>query len=151
MELVRAIREKRLLGLAVVDIDHLQDINDKFGHPVGDECLKVTANVLKESIREYDAVGRIGADEFLIVFSTHSVAQFTTILERLHHNLTSNSVPIDQDASFPLRVSMGSVWITSVNPDIQIDDLLSQVEKQLMKSKSLGGNKITSGEIGQIV
>lgn len=151
MELVRAIREKKLLGLAVVDIDHLQDINDKFGHPVGDECLKVAANVLNESIREYDAVGRIGADEFLIVFSTHSVAQFTTILERLHHNLTSNSISIDKDASFTLRVSIGSVWITSVNPDIQIDDLLSQVEKQLMKSKSLGGNKITSGEIGQVV
>ena len=45
MELVRAMREKKLLGLAVVDIDHLQEINDTFGHPIGDECLKTTANM----------------------------------------------------------------------------------------------------------
>ena len=150
MELIRAMREKKLLGLAVVDIDHLQEINDKFGHPVGDKCLKFTANVLNDSIREYDAVGRIDVDEFLIVFSTNSLSQFTAILERLHHNLTSSSIPIDKDASFTLRASIGSVWMTSVNPDIQIEDLLSQAERLLMKSKSSGGNQITSGELGQI-
>ncbi len=150
MELIRAKREKKLLGLAMVDIDHLQEINDKFGHPAGDECLRITANVLNDSIREYDAVGRIGADEFLVVFSTDSVSQFTAILERLHHSIASSNIPVEKDASFSLRASIGSVWITSVNPDIQIDDLLSQAEKLLMKSKSSGGNQITAGELGQI-
>ena len=150
MELVRAMREKKLLGLAVVDIDHLQDINDKFGHPVGDECLKTTANVLNESIREYDAVGRIGADEFLIVFSTNSVSQINIILKRLHHNLTSNDIHLEKDTTLNLMASIGSVWITSVNHDIQIGDLLNQAEKLLMKSKSLGGNQVTSGEFGHI-
>jgi diguanylate cyclase (GGDEF)-like protein len=149
MELVRAMREKKLLGLAVVDIDHLQEINDTFGHPIGDECLKTTANILNDSIREYDAVGRIGADEFLIVFSTHSVSQFNTILERLHHNISSSKIPLEKDDVHHIRASIGSIWLRSVRPDLQVSDLLNQVEKLLMRSKFLGGNQITTGEIDQ--
>ena len=149
MELFRAIREKKLLGLAIVDIDHLQEINDEFGHPIGDVVLKQTANVLNESLRDYDAVGRIGADEFLVVFSTNSVSQFTAILERLLQNINASSVALENESKLSIKASIGSIWLSSVNPDIQIGDLLNQAEKLLIKSKAAGGNKITSAKYGE--
>ena len=56
-------------GVAMLDVDYFKQINDTFGHPVGDEVLRVIASVMRKTTRDGDAVGRIGGEEFLLVLS----------------------------------------------------------------------------------
>jgi diguanylate cyclase (GGDEF)-like protein len=65
--LARAGRERRPVALCVLDLDHFKQVNDRFGHDVGDALLQLAAERMKSCIREYDLVGRLGGDEFGIL------------------------------------------------------------------------------------
>jgi diguanylate cyclase (GGDEF)-like protein len=62
-----ARRRAKGLGVIVVDVDGLKDINDRFGHAQGDEALRAVADAIRASIRESDVVGRVGGDEFVVL------------------------------------------------------------------------------------
>lgn len=66
-EVIRAERYKTLLSISMIDIDHFKKINDSNGHTVGDQVLFQLANILQESVRDPDTVGRYGGEEFLVV------------------------------------------------------------------------------------
>lgn len=83
VEIERAKRENYNFGLALLDLDNFKEINDTFGHHMGDITLIRLAGLMKSSIRGYDAAGRIGGDEFLLFFSLKSKRQFQLILDRL--------------------------------------------------------------------
>jgi len=66
-ELARSLREESPLGIVLGDVDRFKSINDEFGHIVGDTVLRKVAVQMAASVRQYDAVGRYGGEEFLIV------------------------------------------------------------------------------------
>jgi diguanylate cyclase (GGDEF)-like protein len=66
-EVIRAERYKTSLSISMIDIDHFKRINDSYGHTVGDQVLFQLANILQESVRDPDTVGRYGGEEFLVV------------------------------------------------------------------------------------
>ena len=66
-EVIRAERYKTFLSLSMIDIDHFKKINDSYGHTAGDQVLFQLANILQESVRDPDTVGRYGGEEFLVV------------------------------------------------------------------------------------
>lgn len=66
-ELARNLREKNSFSVIIFDLDNFKKINDKYGHLKGDEVLKKVSNIIKNSFREYDIIGRIGGDEFLAI------------------------------------------------------------------------------------
>jgi diguanylate cyclase (GGDEF)-like protein len=66
-ELARAERERRPVGLVLADLDHFKNVNDTYGHFAGDAVLKEFSRRMLASIRPYDAIGRYGGEEFLIV------------------------------------------------------------------------------------
>src|SRR5262249_33412438 len=68
-ELARCHRQRENVGVVLADLDHFKEINDTYGHLVGDEVLRETARRLLASVRSYDYVGRYGGEEFLIVLS----------------------------------------------------------------------------------
>ncbi len=115
-ETLRAKRYQRSLSVAVLDIDGFREINDELGHDVGDAVLCSVASCLRSTLRQTDLVGRIGGDEFALLFPETTRAEAMMALARV------NSSIVDLNASGELpaeaRVTIGVVERTSAVEDL---------------------------------
>lgn len=128
----RRLEKGRLLLSA--DLDNLKTINDTFGHKEGDSALIHAANVLKESFRESDIVGRIGGDEF-VVFQMRSAEDASEKLtERLQKNLDIHNA--ETGRKYKLSISVGIVRCDS-DCTYSLDELLTQADKLMYERKML--------------
>ncbi len=94
--------------VAILDLGNLKMINDSFGHTVGDEVLKATANAIAQSIRSVDTVGRYGGDEFIALFPSTSSEQAQTVLQRVNAEINKQCPPgvnVDIFADFGIACS----------------------------------------------
>ena len=142
-ELRRAARFGHDLSVAMIDIDYFKQYNDKNGHPAGDKALIKVAKILSTEIREVDFVGRVGGEEFLIVFPETDKKGACVICEKIksviektrfvgEHNLPTGS----------LTVSMGVGTIKKGKGSKDIWLLIAQADKKLYKAKKEGRNKV---------
>lgn len=83
LELERARRESGAFSVAMLDIDHFKDINDNFGHPVGDRVIKNLAHLLRQRLRKSDLIGRYGGEEFLVVLPGTEPAAAAQLMEQM--------------------------------------------------------------------
>ena len=104
-EVHRAERYKTPLSISMMDIDHFKDINDTYGHTVGDVVLLRLANMLREGIRESDMVGRYGGEEFLIVLPNTELQRATELAGRLCKIIREKDIEIVGKAH--ITVSIG--------------------------------------------
>ena len=91
----RAARDGQEVAVVLLDLDHFKNVNDTYGHPAGDEVLRVTASRLLGGVREYDAVGRFGGEEFLLVLSGTLPPDAVAMVQRLRRLLQASPVPFD--------------------------------------------------------
>ena len=94
--------------MGVLDLGNLKGINDYFGHTVGDEVLKATANAIAKTIRSVDTVGRYGGDEFIVLFPSTSPEQAQTALQRVNEEINKQCPPginVDIFADFGIACS----------------------------------------------
>ena len=113
-EFIRALRNDRDAALLVLDIDHFKQINDEFGHPVGDLVLKQLAGALQASVREVDTPGRFGGDEFGVVLTEATPEQAFEIAERIRANICSATVKFTVSigiAAIDSRLENAGEWI----------------------------------------
>jgi two-component system cell cycle response regulator len=105
-EVSRRQRTGDPLGVIMADIDHFKKINDTYGHLVGDAVLREVTRRLAEGVRPYDAVGRYGGEEFLIVFPGCTSANLILGAERLRHCIADQ--PVETTAGIiPVTLSLG--------------------------------------------
>lgn len=95
-EVIRAERYKTSLSLSMIDIDHFKDINDSYGHTVGDQVLFQLANILHESIRDPDTVGRYGGEEFLVVLPNTCLKDAEQQAARLCRRIRETEIDIGE-------------------------------------------------------
>ncbi len=112
-ELSRCHRDRRTVGIILLDIDHFKKINDTHGHFAGDAVLRETATRLRGNMRPYDQVGRYGGEEFLVVLPNCELEQAAHQAERMRAKLQSSTMMVDGvevrvSASFGVTVSDGS-------------------------------------------
>ncbi|KHN53257.1 GGDEF domain-containing protein [Pectobacterium fontis] len=99
---------RRPVSVILIDIDHFKQVNDSFGHSVGDEALKFVADIFKKSFRREDLFGRIGGDEFAIVFPNTGIGDAYTIVDKARERLSDT--PCETAAGkIRLTVSIGLV------------------------------------------
>ncbi|WED28539.1 diguanylate cyclase [Vibrio sp. DW001] len=134
-------RHKHGLVVALFDFDNFKDINDKHGHDIGDEALKVFAHVANEFSRSDDVYGRWGGEEFLAIFPTKNVQGVSTSLERLQNNIRQAGLKI-ADKAIILTVSVG---VTMLEDADDIYTLLKRVDTLLYKAKDNGRDRIEIG------
>jgi len=144
--LARAQREQNGLVIGICDLDHFKEINDTYGHQVGDEVLCGVVRVLENNLRVYDQLGRWGGEEFLLIAPGHIEPNIEGLYERLR--LAVAETPIEtRVGKISITVSIGvSCWSGKETTD----ELLSSADTALFLAKEQGRNRICLAETGCI-
>lgn len=140
LEIARAARYKSDLSIGMMDIDHFKQINDTYGHKVGDLVLKKLADICRMTLREVDIIGRIGGEEFALLFPETSIEEANEVAERLRVATASVRIPIESGLPISFTVSIGISSMTS--PDNNLDVLLNLADKGLYAAKTSGRNRV---------
>jgi len=127
------------MSLVLVDIDHFKSINDIYGNMAGDVILSRLAQILAESIREYDALGRYEGETFLLMLPNTDLPEAQMVAERLRSMVAKVLFSVD-DQEFKLTVSLGVS--TSMLEDKTIEGLLSRADDALFAAKQSGRNRV---------
>jgi diguanylate cyclase (GGDEF)-like protein len=120
--------------LAVVDVDHFKNVNDRFGHLYGDEVLILIANLLQSSFRSHDRVFRFGGEEFVVLLRSTTLENARKIIERFRNNVASHDFP----QVGRVTVSVGFVALNAYEPPVVI---LGRADQALYYAKSNGRNQ----------
>jgi diguanylate cyclase (GGDEF)-like protein len=105
-QMQRSRRTGEPFAVLMLDLDHFKTINDRYGHAAGDRALKHTATALGAELREIDAVGRFGGEEFLVLMPGATVETALPVAERLRTALITGA-PVVEGATLLLSVSIG--------------------------------------------
>ncbi len=138
-EMDRARREGRTLILAITDIDHFKNVNDRCGHLAGDEALRSFAEALRMAIRTYDRVGRYGGEEFLLVLTEVPAENAERRLLQLHAAISNLRVQV-RDAELTITCSIGASVFDPLHGAADIEALLSVADQALYAAKDAGRN-----------
>jgi two-component system cell cycle response regulator len=127
-----AEREKIGLFFIVADLDGLKEINDTYGHEEGDVAIRDAANILKETFREADVIGRIGGDEFAVVASEKNPASVKNITGRMENKIDSLGQETKRD--YRLSISMGLAHC-GPQTSCSIDKMLAEADRLMYQEK----------------
>ena len=138
-EFNRSKRYNTQLSLLMLDTDNLKEINDTFGHAVGDQVLQQIAKAFEENSREIDFAGRLGGDEFGIILPNTRIDEAFQLAKRLKQILSNQVVEL-QGKEIQFTMSIGIAVITG--KDDTIDDLLRRADLALYQAKNSGRNQV---------
>jgi diguanylate cyclase (GGDEF)-like protein len=131
----RADRSGEPLTVALADVDHFKNINDTYGHDAGDKVLREVSARMRSALREVDAVGRYGGEEFLVVLESDRAGHLAA-LERMCRAV--NATPIDAGrALVPVTLSVGAARFL---PGADPSRLISTADDELYRAKADGRN-----------
>ncbi len=127
------------VSFLMIDVDHFKDINDQFGHLVGDVVLKQTAETIKKNVRELDLVGRYGGEEFgvLLVETDRAGARF--VAERIRAAIAERAFKA-YDENLKTTVSIGCATLSKVCSDAGL--IIESADQALYEAKHQGRNRV---------
>ncbi|RDE22837.1 sensor domain-containing diguanylate cyclase [Motiliproteus coralliicola] len=132
------LRNGRPVALLMMDLDHFKQINDRFGHQVGDKVLKVFSNILQTQVRSSDYVARFGGEEFLVVLPEARTGDAVLLAERILNACrgTSIELPDQTKIGFSLSIGVGRLDINNT-----VEASLSSVDAALYRAKQEGRDR----------
>ncbi len=144
-ELSRAMRDKKMLGFAMLDIDYFKQYNDHYGHQKGDEVLRAIGQTLKQTLgRSSDFCYRLGGEEFGVIFSNLSATEsldFTEIIRKSIENIA-----IEHLWGCKGNVVTASFGLLSITPapGITVDTIYQKADQALYQAKEGGRNRVST-------
>ncbi|MCG2711796.1 MAG: GGDEF domain-containing protein [Candidatus Omnitrophica bacterium] len=144
-EFERSKRYKKNLTIAIIDIDHFKNINDAYGHLVGNDTLKAFSNIIKNNLREVDISGRYGGDEFVLIFPESSAEQGMKIVTRIKTALSESKITsafLISKKDISVTFSAGLASFSAHNKTM--NNLIDTADKALYQAKNEGRNKIVA-------
>jgi diguanylate cyclase (GGDEF)-like protein len=139
-EIQRAARDGGCVGVLMIDLDHFKQVNDAYGHLVGDRVLQAVADVLSHSARRYDVVGRWGGEEFVVLCPEVTPETLRALAERVRVRVREVRVPIEGTVVDRLSVSIGIALYPEFGPELQ--DVLLAADDALFVAKDSGRNQV---------
>lgn len=139
-EVIKIARTNNKLFLIILDIDDFKPINDNFGHLVGDEAIKYTAQTLKAISRSSDTLARFGGDEFVISIVDQDTNAASGIITRILEQFNAASINITPNQNLQINLSIG---YTAYKPEDDFKSMLYRADQALYISKEAGKNTAT--------
>jgi len=138
-ELARARREHGVVSILICDIDHFKQVNDTYGHQVGDEVLKQVSSRLLSAVRAYDSVGRYGGEEFLLILSGCEALLAQRRAEDIRaatadHLFDTSAGPLSRS------ISVGVLTSTDWDSGLSAAQLIKEADQALYRAKANGRN-----------
>ena len=143
-ELSRALRYRRNLSLAMLDIDSFKKINDTYGHLAGDEVLKTFSKLVGRNIRQSDLIARYGGDEFAIIIPEADPTAALKCCEKLRAIVASHSFSF-QEQTIAVTTSIGLQSYQHTVGELTISQLVAAADARLYEAKQAGRNRICAG------
>jgi len=132
---------KNNLSIIILDVDNFKQINDQYGHPFGDQVIRMIAEICQSTLRADDVMGRIGGEEFLCVLPRTDSESCKQIAQRMSYQISKYSFCDEHKKPFNVTISTGITSTSSKN--ISTDALFLQADKALYHSKHSGKNQVT--------
>lgn len=129
-------------SIALMDVDHFKRINDRYGHLAGDKVLVELTETLRDAIRDGDAIGRVGGEEFLVLLPGAGLDDACAILERIRKRVEAMDVRAESGEAVPVTVSVG----VAEADDDDVDRVYSRADKALYRAKEAGRNRVEAAD-----
>lgn len=135
-----AKRKGDIFCVAMLDIDHFKQVNDRFGHATGDEVIASVATLLRQRLRATDILGRYGGEEFAVLMANCDVSAAKVVLEDFRQRFQDLQFT-SEDTSFSVTISIG---LAEYRPgmDVDAETLLVFADKALYEAKKAGRNRL---------
>ncbi len=125
--------------LIMMDLDHFKSINDSYGHATGDCVLTAVAASVRKQIRSNDLFFRYGGEEFLLCIGGIDQLKIQEITERIRHTIETTTVQACNGTRLSVTSSFG---VTSIKPDLTVEETIDHADKALYEAKRAGRNRV---------
>lgn len=140
LEVKRSARRLAPLAMVLLDLDHFKSINDRHGHPLGDQALITFARRCQKNLREIDLLARFGGDEFAVLLPDTSQEQAGRVVERIRQTISEQ--PFDLNGTLvPVTLSVGLAWVPAGNA-VTFEELVVRCDQALYHAKQAGRNRV---------
>lgn len=137
-----AVLEKRREGIALsllfIDLDFFKKINDRYGHALGDACLRAAARAVSEEFQYGDQLGRLGGEEFVLVLAGADAEGARQIAERVRTKIERSCAVVEQ---VPVGVT-ASIGVAECLPEDSVASLIARADQAMYAAKRAGGNRV---------
>lgn len=144
-QLARAHRFSEPMSVFVLDVDHFKRINDSYGHATGDDALRMVAGGCQAILREYDILGRLGGEEFVVVLPGATAEESRVVAERVRRHLSRMAIP-GPEGRFHLTSSIGISAIEGAYDTLE--KAIHRADLALYRAKREGRNRVVVYEQG---
>ena len=139
-ELSRSKRYKNKFSFLMTDIDHFKNFNDTYGHQVGDDVLKLVANIVKESVRQSDIPARYGGEEFAVILPETLKEGALATAEHIRKKIANYPFEVNGE-SVKITISIGISIFNGDRKELTMDELIKEADDALYFAKENGRNK----------
>ena len=138
-DMERTKRTSRPLSIILFDGDRFKKVNDKYGHPVGDQVLQHVSRIARSVLRGYDVLARYGGEEFIALLSETNQSQALLLAERLRKMVEQRPLVLDDGDAIKVTISVG---VSQARAPYDKKELISQADQALYRAKETGRNKV---------
>lgn len=136
----KATEDNTHISLIFADMDHLRDVNNNYGHPVGDKALKTVAGILNENKSSNIIPVRFGGEEFVLILSGYDKTQTGKIAEEIRKKIEKKDILLDDENKINVTMSFG---VASYPEDVsEMDELIKSADDSVYVAKKSGRNKV---------
>jgi len=138
-----AMRYKQNLSMLMLDIDNFKNVNDTYGHMVGDSVIRICSNILTKLSRESDILARYGGEEFIIILPETNLEEVLLLAERIRKETEHRDIDLNEDNIIHITISIGASQLNNED-DTSIENIIQRCDDALYSAKKSGRNRVHS-------